>query len=103
MCFHRIAMIEIFTALQPYDELLNISIIKSQDDFIERDVVAPELKTKITVSAVPTNRGLQQVLTASSFRSERLDVSSSTRLKVEDKSSRSGEFKFKTAGSVAIR
>ena len=86
MCFHRIAMIEIFTALQPYDESLNISIIKSQDDFIERDVVAPELKTKITVSAVPTNRGLRQVLSASSFRSE---------LKVEDKSDHSGEFKFK--------
>ena len=40
------------------------------------------------------NSALQD-LSANSFRSERLDLSSSTRLKVEDKSSRSAEFKFK--------
>ena len=40
------------------------------------------------------NSALQD-LSANSFRSERLDVRSSTHLKVEDKSSRSGEFKFK--------
>jgi hypothetical protein len=46
---------------------------------------------------------LQQDLSASSFRSERLDVSSSTRLKVEDKSSRSGEFKFKIENVMHVR
>jgi len=53
---------------------------------MERDVVAPERKIKIPIPAAPINRDLRQDLSANSFPSE---------LKVEDKSSRSGEFKFK--------
>jgi len=52
---------------------------------MKRDVVAPVRKAKIPIPAAPMNRDLRQDLSASSFRSE---------LKVEDKSSRSGEFNF---------
>ena len=62
---------------------------------MERDVVAPEGTIKTPIPAAPINRDLRQDLSASSFWSERLNLSSSTTLKVEDKSSRSGEFKFK--------
>ena len=44
--------------------------------------------------AAPIGRDLRQDLSASSFRSERLYLSSSTSLKVEDKSSRYGECAF---------
>ncbi len=76
------------------------------------DVVAPEQKVyklfvwraKILINEAPMNLDIGQDLPANSFRSERLDVrpssepqpnSSSTRLKIEDKSSRNRKFKFK--------
>ena len=48
---------------------------------MKRDVVAPVRKAKSPLPVVPVNRDLRQDL--------------STRLKVEDKSSRSGEFNSK--------